>query len=275
MNKHMIELIEAEKNIKGKMILTNINLKLDEGEWAAIIGHNGSGKSTLLKLMAGFFEPTAGSVKRRTKKIGFVPEHFPDQNRFRMREFLLSAGRMGGRTKSELEEEIEYYAELFNAEGFLETPLKNCSKGTMQKAGIIQALLLQPDVLLLDEPLTGLDEEAQQAFLRYLPGLKGKMAIAFTAHENFLVREAADRVIELENGSVVSDVNNVAEAVKYIKALVPHISILKELPAVQYSQLDHNLFIIKEAASASDVLLKSLLDSGCSIVEVIERGGAL
>ncbi len=275
MNNHMIELIGAEKNIKGNVILTNINLKLDEGERAAIIGHNGSGKSTLLKLMAGFFEATSGSVKRRTKKIGFVPEHFPDQNRFRMREFLLSAGRMGGRMKSELEEEIEYYAELFNAEGFLETPLKNCSKGTMQKAGIIQALLLRPDVLLLDEPLTGLDEEAQQAFLRYLPGLRRKMAIAFTAHESFLVREAADRVITLENGSVISDVNNVAEAVKYIKALVPHISILKELPAVQYSQLDHNLFIIKEAASASDVLLKSLLNSGCSIVEVIERGGAL
>ncbi len=83
--------------------------------------------------------------------------------------------------------------------------MKNCSKGTKQKAGIIQALLKNPDLLLLDEPLTGLDDKAKIELLNQLNSLQGRKTIIFTAHDPLLIEGLADRVLTVETGRIVYD----------------------------------------------------------------------
>ena len=133
-----------------------------------IRGKNGSGKSTLLKILAGITEPTSGKIIRDAQKIGYVPEHFPESLRFKLKEYLLLTASFQGGSKASIEDELSKYIQLFSLEPFLQTSLKACSKGTKQKVGIIQALLMKPDLLLLDEPLTGLDAESQDILIQLL-----------------------------------------------------------------------------------------------------------
>jgi ABC-type multidrug transport system ATPase subunit len=263
----------VEKMIVGLPILKDVSLKIRVGEVVAIKGHNGSGKSSLLKLIGGIYEPSNGKVVRNAKKIGYVPEHFPEKIRFKLQEYLLLIGEMNGRRKEELSNEVNQYVHQFKIQSFLHIPLKSCSKGTKQKVGIIQALLAKPDLLILDEPLTGLDEQSQHELFAQLSSVKGNCTIIFTTHEDLLITDLADRVIEVENGDIIEN-NKIAsskEIHKQITAIVPSIKSLegiRDIAKVQYDQRDNAIILVE--SSKSDQILQELLINGCSIVELKE-----
>ena len=167
---------------------------------------------------------------------------------------------------------IKTYAELFAITEYLTTPLKNCSKGTKQKAGIIQALLKNPDLLLLDEPLTGLDDKAKIELLNQLNSLQKDKTIIFTAHEPLLIERLADRIITVENGRIVSDFKTVnQEKVKKIRAKTPKRDILAEIPSIRYEFIGRDSVEIIVSALESDKILSMLLERGCSIIELTEK----
>ncbi|WP_102271754.1 ATP-binding cassette domain-containing protein [Cytobacillus massiliigabonensis] len=262
----------AGKVIDGVSILHDISLCISKGERVAITGHNGSGKSSLLKLIGGIYENTSGQVKRVMSKTGYVPEHFPENIRFKMQEYLLLMGKMNGKLESGLIKRIHSYAEIFAITDFLNTPLKNCSKGTKQKAGIIQALLMDPDILLLDEPLTGLDEAAQAGLLNVLASFNSGLTIVFTAHESLLIDALADRVITVANGRIIADAKKeIKEKYKYIKAIVPNQTIASEIPSIHTHYIEERTVEMTVLSEHSDEVLTKLLERGCSIVELIEK----
>ncbi|USK56722.1 ATP-binding cassette domain-containing protein [Cytobacillus solani] len=268
----IFEADRAGKKIDGINILHDISLCISRGEKVAITGHNGSGKSSLLKLIGGFYENTSGQVKRIMSKAGYVPEHFPENIRFKMQEYLLLMGKMNGKSESELIKRIQIYAEIFAITDFLNTPLKNCSKGTKQKAGIIQALLIDPDILLLDEPLTGLDEATQVELLNELASYKTGLTIVFTAHETLLIDGLADRVITVANGRLIADdKKEIKEKYRCIKAIVPNQTIALEIPSIHIHYLEEHTVEITVLCEHSDEVLTKLLEKGCSIVELIEK----
>ena len=178
--------VQVSKEINGRQILHNISFGCSADTKLLIRGKNGSGKSTLLKILAGITEPTGGKLIGNTRKIGYVPEHFPDSLRFRLKEYLLLTASFRGGSKASIEKELLEYIQLFSLEPFLHTSLKACSKGTKQKVGIIQALLMKPNLLLLDEPLTGLDAESQQVLIQLLRDKQ--IPIVFTSHEEASLR---------------------------------------------------------------------------------------
>ncbi|MGN7477982.1 ATP-binding cassette domain-containing protein [Solibacillus silvestris] len=215
------------------MILKEISLSIFQGEKVAITGNNGSGKSSLLKLIGGIFEETAGQVKRSYINVGYVPEHFPENIRFKLQDYLILVGKMTCKSDEDILKRIGNYAELFAITDFLTTPLNHCSKGTKQKAGIIQALLKKPDLLLLDEPLTGLDDNAKIELLNQLNSLQREKTIIFTAHEPLLIEGLADRVITVESGRIIYDAKtNKKEKFIYIKAKIPTREIIGPSPKV-------------------------------------------
>lgn len=268
----IFEAVNASKQINGFMVLKEISISISQGERIAITGKNGSGKSSLLKLVGGIYEETAGQIQRSKIEIGYVPEHFPEQIRFNLKDYLLLTGKMSGKSVEGLSKRIKHFAELFAVVDYLHTPLKVCSKGTKQKAGIIQALLKEPDLLLLDEPLTGLDDKAQIELLNQLNSLQKDMTIIFTAHNLLLVDRIADRVIIVEGGRIISDsTKNKNEKVRIIKATIPTREIISEISCIHHEFMSGNSVEITVSAAESDKVLMMLLERGGLVLELIEK----
>lgn len=268
----IFEANQACKKIDGIMILEEVSISISQGEKVAITGNNGSGKSSLLKLIGGIFEETAGQVKRSQINIGYVPEHFPENIRFKLQDYLIIIGKMTCKSDEGILKRIESYAELFAITDFLSTPLNHCSKGTKQKAGIIQALLKRPDLLLLDEPLTGLDDKAKIELLNQLNTLQGKVTVIFTAHDPLLVEGLADRVLTVEGGRIVYDsTKNNKEVLRFIRAKIPVREIITEVPCIRYEFIGEGSVEIIVSAQESDKVLAILLERGCSILELTEK----
>lgn len=268
----VFEANQACKEIDGTMILQDVSISISQGDKVAITGKNGSGKSSLLKLIGGIYEETAGEVQRDQMNIGYVPEHFPENIRFKLKDYLILIGKMTTKSDEAFLNRLENYAEQFHITEFLNTPLKHCSKGTKQKAGIIQALLKKPDLLLLDEPLTGLDDHAKIELLKQLNSLLEKTTIIFTAHDSLLIEGVANRVITVENGRIVSDSKRYdIKRYKLIKAIIPTKELLEEIASIQYKSIGKDMVEIIVSEEESDRVLYMLLKRGCSIVELTER----
>ncbi|WP_338449005.1 ABC transporter ATP-binding protein [Niallia oryzisoli] len=273
MNRSIVVLQNASKQIHKKLILKDINLTFNIGLTTAIVGHNGSGKSTLLKLIAGIYEPTKGTIERMTKRISYVPEHFPENLRFKVKEYLYIMGKMRGLDSAVLQKNIHKYSGQFGIEAYLDTPLNNCSKGTKQKVGIILALLLKSDILLLDEPLSGLDAESQNELAMQLKSIKSDHCIVFTAHESLLVDRLADQVIQINKGKAESHLYSLTQGKQMvINIKVYDRSILHTLTGIlemKFEGQDTAVLIVSN--HDSDRVLLQLLEQGCSILKLDER----
>lgn len=261
---------QASKRIERTRILDQINIRINRHENIGIVGKNGSGKSSLLKLIGAIYEPSSGKVIRNTKNIGYVPEHFPENIRFTVYEYLCLVGRMSGADKRDVQARITRYGEWFHLTPFLQTPISKCSKGTKQKVGMLQALLKEPDLLLLDEPLTGLDDASQEELAAQLASLQNEVAIVFTAHEPNFVQQLAHRVVEIERGKIVSDLPVYQEESNMrIKLRIPNddaTHAYEQLPGYEFNGKDIVAFSVKP--DECDRILLQALQAGCSIIEV-------
>lgn len=269
MEGYILEAVDVCKEIEGKKILNEINFKCKNKTVMAVRGQNGSGKSTLLKMMAGIYKPTRGEVKIRKMKIGYVPEHFPENLRFKLKEYLLLTASFQGFPKQQVEADLSEYIRMFGLEPYVDTPLKKCSKGTKQKAGFIQALMMKPDLLILDEPLTGLDSASKEKLIMLLEKLKRQITIIFTAHEEELIEKLADTVFIIETGEYLNYIKN-NQAQKLIKVKFINKEIFKELEFIEV-HFDGNTALLTSDSSKSDELLLKLLHKNCSILEVQEK----
>jgi ABC-2 type transport system ATP-binding protein len=144
---------------RGPWILRGVTTELHAGEAATVVGRNGAGKSTLLSLVAGLLRPNRGRITDRPAAIGYVPERFPADQPFTARHYLTSmAAVLGRRARDpELADDLARWSERLQFTGLLDRPVRQLSKGSAQKVGLIQAMLGRPELLILDEPWEGLD----------------------------------------------------------------------------------------------------------------------
>lgn len=145
--------------------LTAVDLTIRPGETVVVLGRNGAGKSTLLQLAAGVLEPVRGAVRDRPAVVGWVPERFPAEQPFTAGQYLrrMAALRGGG--------DVDGWIERLQLSGHRDTLLADLSKGTAQKVGLAQALLVRPGLLVLDEPWEGLDSVAREL----IPAIVGEV----------------------------------------------------------------------------------------------------
>lgn len=198
-----IELKNIHFNINKQIILEDVSLSIKESECIAITGENGSGKSTLLKIIAGFVPIAKGKVERSLQKIGYVPERPPSLLRFTPIEYLKHMGEIAGLNHNLLDSRIEALILQFGIEAYKNIRIQNLSKGNKQKVNIMQAILNTPELLLLDEPLSGLDPESQKELANILLGLKNEgITIIFTCHESYLQGKIADRTIHVASRQI-------------------------------------------------------------------------
>jgi ABC-2 type transport system ATP-binding protein len=213
----MLEAQRLVKRFHGHAIVDHVSFAVHRGEVVGYLGPNGSGKTTTTRMLTGLLEPTSGAVLfdgRETRldpiefrrRLGYVPEEPQLYPFLSGREYLELVGRLRELPPSSMDQKIRALLDLFGLQDAAEQGIASYSKGMKQKILVIAALLHDPDVLILDEPDSGLDVSAALV-LRHLVGnlaARGK-AILYTSHILDVVEKLCTRVIVLHEGRVVAD----------------------------------------------------------------------
>lgn len=204
MQEAIIQAQALTKVYGSNMLLKSISLTISRGQCTALMGHNGCGKTTLLRVLANLAAPTSGKVEYAGRPtFGYVPEAFPKSNLTAL-QYITHMGKIEGLSAQVARDRgLDLFADFFMG-AMLHTPMKHLSKGSLQKVGVIQALLCPHDVLLLDEPLNGQDIESQQVFIEKARQCKQNgTAIVLSCHEPYLVNRLADAVYEIKDGKLL------------------------------------------------------------------------
>ncbi|SPT64405.1 Zinc import ATP-binding protein ZnuC [Actinomadura madurae] len=157
---------------KDPWVFRDVTFSLPGGSVTEVTGHNGAGKSTLLRVIAGLRRPGAGAVKERPARVGYAPERFPVEQPFSVRAYL---GHMAAIRRVPADT-VGTWAERLAFGHLLDVRLPELSKGSAQKVGLAQALMDDPELLVLDEPFAGLDAATRDA----LPTLIAELAAGGT-----------------------------------------------------------------------------------------------
>ena len=207
-----IQIQHLNKFIGKQHVLRDVNLTIGDGEVVGLLGPNGAGKSTLMKIMVGVWDASNGEVQV-PKSIGFLPEQNPLYEDMYVREYLRffvelrlqAMRRLGDKAKGEIVEEL---IERVGLQREANKKIGQLSKGYRQRVGLAQAMIGDPELLILDEPTTGLDPnqlEDIRALIRNLgEEAKGRVVILST-HILQEVKQMCNRVIIIDRGEIKVD----------------------------------------------------------------------
>jgi len=205
---------------KGEKIqaLSGLNLHIDKGEMYGFLGPNGAGKSTTIKILMDFIRPDKGSVKifgmdskdvKSRNKIGFLPENPIFMDNLTGREILKFAGQSHGMSSAEIDkksEELLKRVELTEAAG---RPVRKYSKGMVQRIGFAAAIIHNPDLLVLDEPMSGLDPLGRVLFKNMLQELNEKgTTIFFSSHIIPDIEDICTKIGIIKKGKMYNEIDD-------------------------------------------------------------------
>lgn len=200
------KLEHIHKSFGRQQVLRDITLEIPSGQVLGLLGPNGAGKSTLMKILIGLWKPDSGNVEAPSN-IGYLPENNPLYEDMYVVEYLLFMARITMRDAS-AKEQADRVGTLIERVGL--TPerhkhIRELSKGYRQRVGLAQALIGDPDLLILDEPTTGLDPN-QLVDIRNLIRQVGRdRTVILSTHIMQEVREMCDRVVVLSKGTIQAD----------------------------------------------------------------------
>lgn len=210
-------IVKSLTKVYGKQkALNDVSLSIEDGEIVGLLGPNGAGKSTMMKILTCFIPPTSGDVKvcgydifdnpmEVRRSIGYLPEQNPLYYDMYVREFLLFVAGIHRIEKKLRRERVEEIIELTGLSKEVNKKIAALSKGYKQRVGVAQALIHDPEVLILDEPTTGLDPN-QLVEIRNLIKQVGKTkTVLLSTHIMQEVEAVCSRVVIINNGRLVAD----------------------------------------------------------------------
>ena len=202
----MISIQHICKSFGSQQVLKDVSLEIPAGQIVGLLGPNGAGKSTLMKILIGLWKADSGEVQAPVR-IGYLPENNPLYDEMYVAEYLEF---MAGMTTPSLRgrDGVELVATLIDLVGL--TPerhkhIRELSKGYRQRVGLAQALIGNPELLILDEPTTGLDPNQLVEIRSLIRDLGKERTVILSTHIMQEVREMCDRVIILDHGEIKAD----------------------------------------------------------------------
>ena len=204
---------------KEKQILKNVSFKINKGDMAAIVGRNGAGKSTISKLICGFYKPTSGrilfdgkdmvndTIKERSDKIGFVMQN-PNQmiSKTMVYDEVAFGLKIRGLSDSQIKERVYETLKVCGLYGYRNWPISALSYGQKKRVTIASILVLNPDMIILDEPTAGQDFKHYTEIMEFLVELNKKgVTILMVTHDMHLMLEYTNKVIVLSEGEKIAD----------------------------------------------------------------------
>lgn len=212
--KMMIEAKGLSKYYGPFVAIQNVSFTIPEGQICAFLGPNGAGKSTTMKILTGFLSPSEGSAAiagydisthrlEAARRLGYLPENGPLYQEMTPLELLNFFGEARGLEPGYLKQRIDAVVEQCALQLVLEKPIGKLSRGYKQRVGLAQALLHDPEVLIMDEPTAGLDPNQIREFRTNIRKIAHKKTILLSTHILQEVEAVADHVIFIHNGKLV------------------------------------------------------------------------
>lgn len=214
----MVEVVNLDMSYGSRPVLKQLSFRIKKGKTVGLLGVNGAGKTTTMNLLTGYLTPKEGSVKicgtdmlknpKKAKKyIGYLPEIPPVYKDIKVGEYLYFVAGLKG--ISDKKKEVERVLNLMDMADRQYTFIGQLSKGYCQRVGFAQALLGNPPVLILDEPLAGLDPAESKKIRTLIKELQEEHAILISSHILTEIEELCNEVVILKDGQLVMDDNSI------------------------------------------------------------------
>ncbi len=281
----MIEIKGLCKRFGDTVILDDINLEVRKGEILGFLGPNGAGKSTTMKIITSFWSASKGSVKidgtevsenslLTRSKIGYLPENVPLYEDMRVFEYLRFVAEVRGIPKSQIKDRIKEAVQDCGLSSVIRKPIDELSKGYRQRVGLAQAIIHKPEILILDEPTTGLDPNQISEIRELIKKIGKEKTVIFSTHILSEVSATCDRAIIINKGKIVVEGTPAELSARiggqekiYAKIKGPREEILSYL-----KQLD-NVSSVTEKDKESDSVIGYLIEpkTGVDLREVLSK----
>ncbi len=300
----MIEVKNLVKKYGDHLAVDNISFTVEKGQIYGFLGPNGAGKSTTMNIITGCLSATSGTVLinghdiltdaiKAKSSIGYLPEQPPLYTDMTAEEYLSFVGSLKGIKKKQLKDAVAAVIEktgIFDVKNRL---IKNLSKGYKQRVGLAQAILGDPEVIILDEPTVGLDPAQIIEIRNVIKSLAGEHTVIFSSHILSEVSEICNRILIISGGKIIAEnspenleagivsndviyvsVNGTVENVEKALGNIGEVVSFK----IEKTHQDGKVDIVIECAKDSDVaadISKALFENECYIIKLEEKKASL
>jgi gliding motility-associated transport system ATP-binding protein len=290
----MIRIENLTKYYGPVKAVEEINFSVAKGEIVGFLGPNAAGKTTTLRILTGFFPPSSGKAMigeydvtqhpiEAKKLIGYMPENPPLYNDMTVRSFLTFAAKIRTIPRALRKEAIEKTSVTSGLTDRQKSIIGHLSKGYRQRVALAQALLHDPEILILDEPTAGLDAKERMDLLNLIHGFTGSKTVILSTHILADVERVCNRVIIIHKGRIVAEgsqdvlsssiTNN--ERIKltvlrnddFVETELPKIEGILKVARTTDNPLRFTIETIKDAA-LKEKISKLLVDNNCGLVEL-------
>lgn len=211
----MIQVEHLTKRYGDHTAIDDLTFSAEKGHIYGFLGPNGAGKSTTMNIMTGYLSATSGTVKiddfditrqpeEAKRNIGYLPEIPPVYNDMTVREYLTFAADLKGVARAKRPEAVEHALKCTGTSGVSERLIKNLSKGYRQRVGLAQAIINDPEVIILDEPTVGLDPEQQREMFDYIRTLRDNHIVIISSHILSDISAVCDYIWILNKGHMIA-----------------------------------------------------------------------
>lgn len=211
----MIEVEHLTRYYEEFAALRDVSFSVREGEIIGLLGLNGAGKSTTLKILAGLIAPSSGTVRIRGRdalaepealrsRIGYLPEEPPLYRDMTVQSFLRHIGRLKGMSRADIERRLPEVVALTDLQGRESQVIATLSHGYKKRVGIAQAVIHDPELVILDEPISGLDPAQIVEMRKVVRNLRHGRAVLISSHILSEISQTCDRILVLDGGRLVA-----------------------------------------------------------------------
>ncbi len=285
------------KYFGGKRALGPISFEIDQGETVGFLGLNGAGKTTLLRILAGDLRPSAGTLMVQgadairdplavRRLVGFLPELPPVYPDMAVGPYLRFAGRIRGMEGTSLERRLGEVEELVGLAPVREELVRNLSQGYRQRVGLAQAIIHEPDLLVLDEPTHDLDPAQIVEIRTLLSALRGRHTILISSHNLPEISETCDRLLVLDSGEIIASGTEAELSARWLDAqrveivirgegtAIPEaIDTLRRIEAVQDVTIgegdgEGTVLVVESSDDRRAEICRALVARGCDVIRL-------
>lgn len=280
----MIEVRELTKRFARHAAVRGIDFNVERGEIVGFLGPNGAGKTTTLRMLTGYLPPTSGSARvagfdifreslEARKRIGYMPENVPLYDDMRVREYLKFRAALKGLPGREARRRVNEVIEICGLESVRRKMIRVLSKGYRQRVGLADALVHEPELLILDEPTNGLDPNQIRQIRDLIKRLSEKHTILLSTHILHEVEMTCGRVIIIDGGKIKAQdtPQNLVAGMRAAGRVHAEISGDPAVVAPALQRLDHVKRVTHDTTEEGWSHYEVLVDSGTDARERIHE----
>jgi len=212
----MIEVADLTKRYAGHRAVTGLSFSVARGEIVGLLGPNGAGKTTIMRILSCYLPATSGTARvagfdvfthadEVRRRIGYMPENNPLHREMRVRDYLKFRARLKGLTRTRSRERVDVVMQQCGLADVSKRVIGHLSKGYQQRVGLADALVHEPELIILDEPTAGLDPNQIRTVRQLIKDLRGKHTVLLSTHILPEVEMTCNRVLILHQGRMLAD----------------------------------------------------------------------